>query len=224
MEIDDAENPWPQPGDDLFALNPARRDNACVNFFGGDEPWTWMAEGFKLAGDLCVAHVEATGRQHDRLVYPTMFSYRQYIELALKGVIRDARRLFDERGSAPSGHVLMNLWNTARPLLSRLAPGAPELDIVENCIKRFNSIDPTSQGFRYPITTGGDPALPDELRNINLSQARDVVERLEAFFGAVDLDLSVRLDHKSDALAIEYERQAEIDAAYAPASVPDGWR
>jgi hypothetical protein len=193
--------PWPQEGDDLFALDPDWHDDACLNFFRGDEPWIWMADGYKLAGDLSVAYVERTGRHQDKLVYPAMFNYRQYLELSLKGIVRDARRLFDEEGGAPRGHVLMELWRIARPLLFRLAPGAPELDLVGGCIARFNAIDPTSQGFRYPVTTGGRRALPARLTRINLSQARDVVERLEAFFGAIDMEIQKQEYYKSDASA-----------------------
>ena len=36
------------------------------------------------------------------------------IELSLKSLIRDARRLLNERGGAPEGDVLMDLWNTAQ--------------------------------------------------------------------------------------------------------------
>jgi hypothetical protein len=217
LSIVDNSYPWPQKGDDPFALNSAWRDNACLNFFGGDVPWTWFAEGYKLAGDLSVAHVEATGRYQDKLVYPTLFNYRQYIELSLKGIIRDARRLLDDKGGAPGGHGLMRLWNTARPLLFRIAPAVDDLDNVGRCIERFDAIDRTSQGFRYPVTTAGDPILPEDLNSINLSQARDVVERLDGFFGAAEMQIDVMLDYKSDALAAEYDTQMEIKSAFADA-------
>jgi hypothetical protein len=217
VSVSDDLYPWPQKGDDPFALDSGWRRTACLNFFGGDEPWTFIAEGYKVAADTLVAHVEATGLNQDRLVYPILFNYRQYVELSLKGIIRDARRLLDERGNAPNGHVLTNLWNTARPLLFRIAPAPDDLDNVGQCLKRFADIDPNSQGFRYPVTATGAPSLPASLRHIDLGQVRDVVERLDGFFGAVEMDIEVRLDYKSDALAAEYDAQAEMESAFADA-------
>jgi hypothetical protein len=217
MSVIDDSYPWPQKGDDPFALDSAWRDNASLNFFGRDQPWTFYAEGYKLAGDASVAYAEVTGRHQDKLVYPTLFNYRQYIELSLKGIIFDARLLLDESGGAPNGHVLMRLWDTARPLLFRIAPAVDDLDNVGRCIKRFDAIDPTSQGFRYPVATDGRPILPEDLNSINLGQVRDVVERLDAFFGAAEMQIDVMLDYKSDALAVEYDMQNEIESAFADA-------
>lgn len=215
MTAVDEPQPWPQEGDDPFAVTSAWGRTACVNFFGGDQPWRFYAEGYKLAADTLVAHVEATGRDHDRLVYPILFNYRQFIELALKGVIRDARKLLDEPGGAPGGHVLTNLWNTARPLLWRIAPNKADLDNAGESIKRFAAVDPTSEGFRYPVTVEGTPALPETLHNIDLGQVREVVARLDGFLDVLDFGLSIELDRKSDALAIEYEMQMEMEAEFA---------
>jgi hypothetical protein len=164
-----------------------------------------------------VDHVEITGRDHDRLVYPILFNYRQYLELALKGVIRDARKLLDERGGAPTGHGLTDLWNTARPLLWRIAPNKADLDTTGESIRRFAAVDPTSEGFRYPVTVAGTPALPDALKNIDLVQVREVVERLDGFLDVLDFGLGIELDRKSDALALEYEMQLEMEAAFRTA-------
>ena len=161
--------------------------------------------------------MDTTGRDHDRLVYPIIFNYRQYIELALKGVIRDARKLLDERGGAPTGHVLTDLWSTARPLLWRIAPNKADLDTAGESIKRFAAVDPTSEGFRYPVTAAGTPALPEALKNVDLVRVRQVVERLDGFLDVIDFGLGIELDHKSDALAIEYEMQLRMEATFATA-------
>jgi hypothetical protein len=116
--------PWPRKGDDPLALDSDWWHNACLNCWGSETPWSVYAEGFKLAGHAAVAVVEAKQVDQDLLVYPVMFNYRHYIELALKGLIRDARRLLDEPGGAPAGHDLMALWNTARPLLRRMSQAA----------------------------------------------------------------------------------------------------
>jgi hypothetical protein len=195
--------PWPQDGDDPFALPPRPaaehlRLVASLNFTH-DEPWGGMAEGFKRLGDAGVASVEAIGHGQDYLVYPIAFNYRHYIELALKEIIRDARRFLDEAIELPRTHNLTSLWNTAESLLRQIEPGSEQTNRqVRECLDRFSGLDPSGEAFRYPIRADGDPALPPELRSLDLGQMRDVVARLASFFEGTSMQLSVHLDYKSD--------------------------
>lgn len=202
--------------DDPFAPGEDWWHNACLNF--SFEPWVGYAGGYKRAGHIMVAYVEANRRDQDYLVYPILFNYRQYIELTLKWLIRDARQLLDEPGGTPAGHTLENLWNTTRPLLRRIEPrGEKDLDNVEGCINRFAEVDPTSQAFRYPVDMAGEPSLPG-LSQINLRQVRDVVERMSGLFDGALSQISALLDCKWDAeeerRAIEADMRREMEADY----------
>ncbi len=120
-DFDTDEAPWPKAGDDPFAIARNSRLVACLNFTH-DEPWGGYAEGFKRLADIGVAHIEETRRSHDFLVYPIIFSYRHFIELTLKEVIRNATRLLDKPVAIPSTHNLSALWETAEPLLREIEP------------------------------------------------------------------------------------------------------
>jgi hypothetical protein len=99
---------------------------------------------------------------NDFLVYPVCFGYQQYIELAVKGLIRDAERLFDGRAALLAGHRLDVLWTRCRPLLERLDGDSPDLDRAEHVILRFHELDPDSQRFRYSLDSkGGCSRWPD---------------------------------------------------------------
>ena len=143
----------------------------------------------------------------------------QNLQLALKGLIRDARRLLDEKGGVPHGHNLVNLWNTAQPLLLRVEPKSrADLDNTGAAIGRLAGLDPTSQVFRYPVDVDGKPSLPKDLFHINLRQVRDVVERLSGLLDAADAHISALLDYKWDAeeegREVEREMQREMLAEY----------
>lgn len=198
------DHPWPQEGDDPFALPPRPpaehlRLVASLNFM--HEPWGGMAEGFKRLGDAGVASAEAgIGRGQDYLIYPVAFNYRHYIELALKEIIRDAQSLLEEEIELPRTHNLTFLWSTAETLLDQISPGDTETcQHVRECLDKFSELDPSGETFRYPIRADGAPALPPELQSLDLGQLRDVVERLASFFEGVAMQLSVQLDYKSDA-------------------------
>lgn len=189
------------PGDDWW-------NTACLNFLPGPQ-WFAMARGFKMQADLAVDHVMQGRRDQDFLVFPVLANYRQYIELSLKSIIRDARLLLEEPGEVPFTHSLESLWGTTTGLLSRIEPRADQRDIrnVGECLKRFHDLDPTSQETSYPIDRQGNSTLAG-LRNVNLRQVREVVERLSSFIDAVSMTLSVNLDHKAE-MEAEYRTYAD---------------
>lgn len=203
--VESDEYPWPKKGDDPFAvLTQDTRLIACLNFTH-DEPWGGYAEGFKRLADLGVAHCAKTGNDQDFLVYPIFFSYRHYIELALKEIIRAARRLLDERGGVPENHNLTDLWNTAEPLLKKIEPksSATYRDVRE-CLRHFTRLDPTSEAGRYPVKTNGTLSLPEDLYHLDLGQLRDVVARLSGFLEAAAEQTLVYLDYKAE-MAREFD-------------------
>lgn len=197
---------WPKPDDDSFALDSeSSRLIACLNFTH-DAPWGGYAEGFKRLADVGVAHIERTGRDHDYLIYPILFGYRHYVELSLKEVIRDARQLLDKDGGVPETHNLAHLWNTAEPLLNQITKGSETLRDVRECIAHFARLDPVSEAFRYPVKKTGELTLPEELHNLDLGQARAVMERLAGFLDAARMHTSVELENKLEYLA-EMQRE-----------------
>lgn len=207
VDFGDNEIPWPRKGDDPFALTEdALRSRslliACLNFT--PDPWGGMAEGFKRLADLGVAWVEQTGHDQDYLVHAIAFNYRHYVELALKEIIRDARRLLDEQGGVPETHNLSHLWNTAEPLLERIESGSKKTyRDVRGCLERFSDLDPSSEAFRYPVRRTGEAALSPDVKNLDLGQLRDVVTRLASFLDGATTHISVCLDYKAD-MAREY--------------------
>lgn len=59
----------------------------------------------------------------DTLVYPILFLYRQYIELALKEIIRSGMVYLERDRAAPKHHDLGQLWAMTENLLDEICPG-----------------------------------------------------------------------------------------------------
>src|SRR2546423_1063184 len=88
--IDTEDHPWPHKGDRLFTSEGTWRDTAVLN--ANRDNLYLYAVGYKLAGDSLVERVIAGQKDHDSLVFPIAFAYRQYLELRLKQLIRDGYR------------------------------------------------------------------------------------------------------------------------------------
>jgi hypothetical protein len=77
---------WPKIGDRLFV--PTLLEFPNIATFSGERIYR-MKKAFKKAADLLVTYTEDITYERRNLVWPVVFCYRQYIELALKDVINE---------------------------------------------------------------------------------------------------------------------------------------
>ena len=186
---------------DLFRGAPDWWYNACLNY--GQDDWWVYANGYKRAAEVLIEHVKQTRSDLDSLIYPIVFSYRQYIELGLKQLARNASDLLEEEFSLKRSHDLDLLWNDARSLLERVeAEFMPESDPTdwaphEAIIAEFAKVDPLSMSFRYPEDKKGNKAIPDII-HINVRQLQDLMNTLTELLEGADISLSVLLDQRNE--------------------------
>ena len=141
----------------IFCADDDWQANACLNWV--HDPIEIFAIGYKEAGDKLVEYVIDKSRDQDILVYPILFLYRQYIELRLKEIIREGRKLLEEGSTFPKHHKILDLWNTAKTLAIKAFENESEpLDLIhaEHVIVEFSKIDPDSFSFRYPESKEGE--------------------------------------------------------------------
>lgn len=166
-------------------------------------------EGYRKAAVDLLGSVATTDTSPDYLVFPMAFLWRHHLELALKDIIATGRQLVGEPWGFPPHHRLLDLWKDAHPHIVRCGdPAAPELANVEANLTEFETIDPGSDGFRYPLNrdrTG--PSLPNAPEYVNLRVLHDAMEALANFLSAVRSELGVRLDYTM-------QMEAEMQRAY----------
>ena len=150
----------------LFASDPDLFHNAHLD--RGFISWGLYADGYRRAAELLVKQAK-TYRDRNTLIYPIVFLYRQYLELSLKDFITQGNRV-EVRNPRPMHHRLNALWD----ICCRIARerGLPiskgRLRIIKQHVDEFERFDPTSEAFRYPVTTKNTPSIPDHGRRLSL--------------------------------------------------------
>lgn len=111
----------------------------------GDESYTFgYINSYKEAGDVLVEE-----KRPDLMMFPIMFSYRQYLELLLKNICQKG---MDDIGYneliKKSSHDLDKIWKPCKNLLQDII-SAEEVDFIEEVVDIFFEIDPNSFTFRF---------------------------------------------------------------------------
>ena len=202
--IEEKDFPWPRKGDHLFVEREDWYSNAVLN--GQRDNLSLYAVGYKRAGEMLVEAVVKSRKGYDSMVFPIVFAYRQYLELRLKQLIRDSKRLLDDTSGLPTTHKIAELWKMCGPLLNQedLYVGDQVLDAIEELITEFADIDEDSYAFRYPTHTKNNPSLPD-LSYVNLLNLAEVIKKMAHFLEVLSWQLSVILEQKQES-SIEIER------------------
>jgi hypothetical protein len=184
---------FPGPGDTIFPGVRAARSAPCSRSSGQD--WYDYTTGYKEAADVLVVHVEQVGWRTDKLRYPILFLYGQHLELIVKNLIRECFRTLGRDQDFPRHHHLDRLWEMCAGLLQEIAPAA-SVDEVRETTRLFGelcAIDPASEAFRYPETTSGNAWLRGATE-VNLSNVRDVVDKVSFFVDCIETSLHVERD------------------------------
>lgn len=187
----------PDEKDNLFTTADDWQNNACLTF-GADRWWPYVV-GYKEAADLLVSTIDRTQRHQDTMVFPIVFLYRHYLELGLKNLIRQGRRLLDVDRPVPQGHRIDELWRICSALLQEISPD----DAIEaqqhigRLIDEFCQIDATSTAFRYPVDINGNPSLSG-LAALNLRNLRDVMAKIAVILNGASDQIDELLQIKWD--------------------------
>ncbi len=188
---------WPKTGDRLFVQSPWEIDAEIATFRG--ERLYRMKNAFKTAADLLVSQTEENAHERRNLVWPIVFCYRQYIELALKDMIAGyGSRVAPEIRPDWESHCLQGLWQSYKTLIDATlftinANDIPGLVAVETCIEEFDRVDAGSYTFRYPTDKNGKQTeIP--FSSIDLFHLRKVMEGIYLFLDANESVLNAHFD------------------------------
>ena len=95
---------WPEAGDRL--LSPGRDTFLAES---ADERRFRLLRGYKRAGDILVQNALTQRYDRDSLIFPALFNYRHYIELALKAIVEE-HGAFAGVALGVKNHKLPELW------------------------------------------------------------------------------------------------------------------
>jgi hypothetical protein len=96
-------------------------------------------------------------------VWPALYSFRHYVELELKYLVRGFPEL--GLGAPPATHRLRKLWSPVAQGFARCfgEEDRQPFDVLERAIAMLEALDPAGDGFRYATTRAGQPSMTEDV-------------------------------------------------------------
>lgn len=176
---------YPKKGEKIFKEGTNMRKTAYIGWNNDISQFWGYIEGYKRGGDVILKNAicDSSNLVLDTSIFPAVFCYRQYIELTLKYIILLGE--YNSTGSCqfPKGHNLSFLWGRCKKILDWYNEGKNQeyLDVIEEYILDFNSMDPNSENFRYPVDNCGQ-IIHNTVKRIDLVNLMDRMEEMYNFF------------------------------------------
>lgn len=188
----------PSVDDKLFVEAEDWWMNACLDWY--HDPSELYIAGYKEAADALVDVVASRNGTSDSLVFPIVFLYRQYIELRLKSLLQDGRRLLGRENKEKPEHQLLKLWYPVKEILEEIWPDGDvgHIQAVDSLIKQFEKADPRSTSFRYPKDLDGNKSVNLEEPRINLRNLADVIGAMSIILEGAAGGISEYQSYKDD--------------------------
>ncbi len=189
---------WPQKGDRL--ISPSR---SLFLAEAADERNYRLLRGYKRAGDILVQSAYANRADRPNLIFPALFNYRHYIELALKSFIEEHGHLASV-SLGTKNHKLLSLWGMFKLINIKCGndPADPAVMAVESCVIEFDQLDTNSTTFRYATNVQGvAPALPRD--GLDLVGLHDAMNGIESFFESVDASLTHMVEMAAESYGLD---------------------
>ncbi len=190
----------PLSTDDNLLASPTKdiRSIACLNYL--NDEWAPRIIGFKDAADMVVKQTitNNTGQQ-DSVVYPIMFLYRHYLEIAIKNLIRKARSLGDTSEPLENDHKLKKLWEICSQQIKKNISSDFEKEHTDiaRLIEQFCEVDPFSTAFRYPTDKNGWQSLSG-ITNIDIQNVKNIIGKISDILEIEEITMDELLTIRSD--------------------------
>ena len=161
--------------------------------------WHLVAWGYRQAADALVEHLTDRARMSEPACLPIIFLYRHYVELSLKGMLLVLGELSAKLEKPSHKHALVPLWDLLRTKLSAQVRIEDDhwMQRAGSIIREFDSMDPKSFAFRYPVDNNQVPNLESDLR-VDIVQFREVMDELAIVLDGTATMIDQHLEYKRD--------------------------
>lgn len=156
-------------------------------------------KGFQSAAVLLLEEAAKAPVWNDRdpLVWPALYSFRHYVELELKYLVRGFPEL--GLGTPPATHRLRTLWS---PVVKGFARCFGEedrqpFDVLERAIAILETLDPAGDGLRYATTRAGQSSMTEDVYLDPLALLR-LIHEVDEVLGAAGMAFQAEADAVRD--------------------------
>lgn len=173
----------PQSTDNLFVEESDLKKGAWIS--NPTNKFFLYSEGYREAGNKLYDYCIENPFFSNSLIYPIIYNYRHFLELRLKELILMGNEYIENDDDFPDQHSLTKLWNIYRNKLLPQIDTTIEIDTLDNVeklINEFNTIDPKSMSFRYPVTKSPNRKKSINMPTIDIENFRNVTLKLIYFF------------------------------------------
>lgn len=157
------------------------------NNIGGEDYIQYgYIDGYKTAADYLVEYA-AKNSQQDSLIFPIMFNYRQYIELLLKYICRQAQSDTDYKKTIKDcKHSLSEIFNIVLKFPDvQQNINKKNQNFVKDIIDFFDNYDKGLFNFRFPLDLNLKSSIAlngnKELR-INMQVLQKAIDNFDTIF------------------------------------------
>jgi hypothetical protein len=163
-------------------------------------------KGFLSAAVLLLENAAAAGRWNDRdpLIWPALYSFRHYVELELKFLIRGFPEL--GLGIPATTHRLRKLWPSVAGGFTRCFGDEDRepFEVIERAIAMLETLDRAGDGFRYATTRVGASSIVEDIYLDPMAVLR-LIREVDEVLGAAEMAF------QAEAEAIQQMWQLERD-------------
>lgn len=190
-EPDELFSELPKEGDRLFVKSRAPIDRALAENHAPSKRY-FMMEGYLFSGDALLRKcLEGSGNDARRYVWPALFCYRHFLELAMKRLLSEHNPNDDKRHI----HDLEALWHECITLFDEFRVSGKEVQAAESIILEMHRLDRRSTNFRYAQDCKGNLV---EFADYELAILWTNMLKLFAFFDIANTMISVEQDARSE--------------------------
>ena len=158
----------------LFQAHRSYGNVVLIFQHAADHELGYYARAFHKAGQALTEQMFARASYNDLEACPIVFLYRHALELYLKATALIGDEIVQLNGGAPTNRKRLFTTHRLLPLLPLLKQtfeavgwtweleinGLRTYEEVEDLLRDFETVDPNSYTFRYPVDTEGHPSVP----------------------------------------------------------------
>jgi hypothetical protein len=163
-------------------------------------------KGFRSAAVLLLEQAAAARRWNDRdpLIWPALYSFRHYVELELKYLIREFPEL--GLGVPAATHRLRKLWPLVADGFARCFGNEDRepFDVLERAIAMLDALDLAGDGFRYATTRVGESSMIEDVYLDPLALLR-LIREVDEVLGAAGIAFQAEAEVIQQMLELRYD-------------------
>jgi hypothetical protein len=152
-------------------------------------------KGFRSAAVLLLEKAAAAGQWNDRdpLIWPALYSFRHYVELEFKFLIRGFPEL--GLGIPATTHRLRKLWPSVADGFARCFGDEDRepFKVIDRALAMLETLDPAGDGFRYATTQAGASSIVEDIYLDPLTVLR-LIHEVDEVLGAAEMAFQAEAD------------------------------